>query len=121
MPISSPISRVPARSPSLRPVSSSTIASAAPRRLSAKACSSRIAAIPHEVATYIAESGEIVEKNGNSTCCSSRAAPSARAASAIRSLVTFEDYAIDLSQFIHPGDGVLRPREREHMVDAVRD
>ena len=35
-------------------------------------------------------------------------------------IVTFDDYAIDLSQFMHKGDTVKRPRERSTRRVAKR-
>ena len=67
---------------------------------------------PQQISTYIAETGELVEKNGESFLLLVKGSTQRPHGVGDSSLVTFEDYAIDLSQFIHPGDGVLRPRER---------
>jgi len=67
---------------------------------------------PQQVSTYIAETGELVEKNGDSFLLLIKGSTQRPHGVSDSSLVTFDDYAIDLSQFIHPGDGVLRPRER---------
>jgi lipopolysaccharide export system permease protein len=67
---------------------------------------------PEQISTYIAESGELVEKNGESFLLLIKGSTQRPHGVGDSSLVTFDNYAIDLSQFIHPGDGVLRPRER---------
>jgi lipopolysaccharide export system permease protein len=67
---------------------------------------------PEQISTYIADTGELVEKNGESFLLLMKGSTQRPHGAGDSSLVTFEDYAIDLSQFIHPGDGVLRPRER---------
>jgi lipopolysaccharide export system permease protein len=65
-----------------------------------------------QISTYIAESGELAEKDGESYLLLLKGSTQRPHGVGDSSLVTFDNYAIDLSQFMHPGDGVLRPRER---------
>lgn len=65
-----------------------------------------------EIATYIAETGQIVEKDGDTFLLLVKGSTQRPRASGDSAIVTFEDYAIDLSQFIHRGTGAKRPRER---------
>jgi lipopolysaccharide export system permease protein len=68
---------------------------------------------PQQISTYIAETGQLVDKNGESFLLLLKGSTQRPRGAGDSSLVTFEDYAIDLSQFIHQGDGVARPRERD--------
>ena len=52
-------------------------------------------------------------RTATATCCSRKAARSARAARATTSIITFDDYAIDLAEFIRTGDAKKKPRERD--------
>ena len=112
MEISSPISRGLDRSPSLRPASSSTTGSAATTGRCAD-CSSRTAAIPSDVAIYIAERGDIVEKNGDSYLLLEKGSTQRPRSSGDASIITFDDYAIDLAEFIRKRDAMKKPRERD--------
>ena len=67
---------------------------------------------PAEISTYIAETGQIVEKDGDTFLLLIKGSTQRPRASGDSAIVTFEDYAIDLSQFIHKGDDIKRPRER---------
>ena len=68
---------------------------------------------PAHVSTYIAEAGKTVEKDGESYLQLSKGVS---AATAIRrrysAMVTFDDYTIDLSQFMQAVSSIKRPRER---------
>jgi lipopolysaccharide export system permease protein len=67
---------------------------------------------PQNVATYIAEKGDIVDHEGQSYLLLLQGSTQRPHGSGDSSLVTFDDYAIDLSQFLHPGDNQVRPREK---------
>jgi len=67
---------------------------------------------PTQISTYIAEVGEIVEKQGDTYLLLIKGSTQRPRASGDASIITFEDYAIDLSQFIHKGESTRRPRER---------
>jgi lipopolysaccharide export system permease protein len=64
------------------------------------------------ITTYIAEVGEIVEKEGDTYLLLLKGSTQRPRASGDSAIITFDDYAIDLSQFIRKGDAVRRPRER---------
>src|SRR5277367_4753128 len=64
------------------------------------------------IATYIAEVGEIVEKEGETYLLLLKGSTQRPRASGDSAIITFDDYAIDLSQFIGKGDAIRRPRER---------
>jgi lipopolysaccharide export system permease protein len=64
------------------------------------------------IATYIAEVGEIVEREGETYLLLLKGSTQRPRASGDSAIITFDDYAIDLSQFIRKGDAILRPRER---------
>jgi lipopolysaccharide export system permease protein len=64
------------------------------------------------IATYIAEVGEIVEKQGETYLLLLKGSTQRPRASGDSAIITFDDYAIDLSQFVRKGDTVRRPRER---------
>ena len=68
--------------------------------------------IPDQTATYIAEVGELVEKDNDTYLLLLKGSTQRPRGEEDTSIITFEDYAIDLSQFIHKGDGARRPRER---------
>jgi lipopolysaccharide export system permease protein len=67
---------------------------------------------PAQVSTYIAEVGEIVEKEGDTYLLLLKGSTQRPRGSGDSAVITFDDYAIDLSQFIRKGDAVKRPRER---------
>jgi lipopolysaccharide export system permease protein len=64
------------------------------------------------ITTYIAEVGEIVEKEGETYLLLLKGSTQRPRASGDSAIITFDDYAIDLSQFIGKGDAIRRPRER---------
>ncbi len=67
---------------------------------------------PAHVTTYISEVGNTVEKDGQTYLVLSKGSYQRPEQSGDSAIVTFDDYAIDLSQFVHKGEGVARPRER---------
>ena len=80
------------------------------------ASSSRTGATPPQIShLHIARSARSSKRTAKPTCCCSRAAPSARAAPAIPSIITFDDYAIDLSQFMHKGDDDQAAARAQHL------
>jgi lipopolysaccharide export system permease protein len=66
---------------------------------------------PAQISTYIAEVGELVEKDGDTYLLLLKGSTQRPRGNADSSIITFDDYAIDLSQFIHKGDAVRHPRE----------
>lgn len=68
---------------------------------------------PLQISTYIAERGEIVERNGQSYLVLLKGNTQHPRGSDDSSLVTFDEYALDLSQFIHQVETARRPRERD--------
>jgi lipopolysaccharide export system permease protein len=73
------------------------------------------------IATYIAEVGEIVEKEGDTYLLLLKGSTQRPRASGDSAIITFDDYAIDLSQFIRKGDAIRRPRERTTWQLLARD
>ena len=67
---------------------------------------------PAKVATFISETGEIVEKDGETYLLLLKGSTQTPRGANDSSIITFDDYAIELSQFMHKGDSVKRPRER---------
>jgi lipopolysaccharide export system permease protein len=67
---------------------------------------------PAHVTTYISEVGKTAEKDGQTYLILSKGSYQRPERSGDSAIVTFDDYAIDLSQFIHQGDSIKRPRER---------
>jgi len=67
---------------------------------------------PTQISTYIAEVGEIVEKEGDTYLLLLKGSTQRPRAAGDSAIITFDDYAIDLSQFIRKGDAIARPRER---------
>jgi len=67
---------------------------------------------PTAISTYIAEVGEIVEKEGETYLLLLKGSTQRPRASGDSAIITFDDYAIDLSEFIRKGDAIRRPRER---------
>ena len=91
--------------------SSSTSATAV-RTARCAACSCRTAAIPPRSPPTSPRSARSSRGTAKPIWCCRRAPTSARERSGDSAIVTFDDYAIDLSQFMHKGDSVKRPRER---------
>ena len=67
---------------------------------------------PAHITTYIAEQGQTIDKNGSTYLVLSRGSYQRPQAAGDSAIVTFEDYTIDLSQFIARGEASKRPRER---------
>ncbi len=67
---------------------------------------------PAHITTYISEVGNTVDKGGETYVVLSRGSYQRPERSGDSAVVTFDDYAIDLSQFSHKGESELRPRER---------
>ncbi len=67
---------------------------------------------PAHITSYISEMGKTVEKDGETYLVLSQGSYQRPERSGDSAIVTFEDYAIDLSQFVHKGDATKRPRER---------
>jgi lipopolysaccharide export system permease protein len=67
---------------------------------------------PQAISTYIAEVGEIVEKQGETYLLLLKGSTQQPRGSGDSAIITFDDYAIDLSQFIRKGEAIVRPRER---------
>jgi lipopolysaccharide export system permease protein len=66
---------------------------------------------PAHITTYISEAGKTVEKDGQTYLLLSKGSYQRPERSGDSAIVTFEDYAIDLSQFTHKGETTKRPRE----------
>ena len=64
------------------------------------------------IVTYISEVGKTIEKGGETYLVLSKGSYQRPERSGDSAIVTFEDYAIDLSQLIEKADTVKRPRER---------
>ena len=67
---------------------------------------------PAHITTYIAEVGKTVTRDGETYLVLSKGTYQRPEGSGDSAIVTFDDYAIDLSQFMHKGDDIKRPRER---------
>jgi lipopolysaccharide export system permease protein len=67
---------------------------------------------PAHITTYISEVGKTVTHDGETYLVLSKGTYQRPEGSGDSAIVTFDDYAIDLSQFMHKGDTVKRPRER---------
>ncbi len=67
---------------------------------------------PAHITTYISEVGKTVTRDGETYLVLSKGTYQRPESSGDSAIVTFDDYAIDLSQFMHSGDIVKRPRER---------
>jgi lipopolysaccharide export system permease protein len=66
---------------------------------------------PAHITTYISEAGKTAEKDGQTYLLLSKGSYQRPERSGDSAIVTFEDYAIDLSQFIRKGETTKRPRE----------
>jgi lipopolysaccharide export system permease protein len=66
---------------------------------------------PAHITTYISEIGKTVTRDGQTYLVLSKGTYQRPEQSGDSAIVTFDDYAIDLSQFMHNGDAVKRPRE----------
>jgi lipopolysaccharide export system permease protein len=67
---------------------------------------------PAHITTYIAEAGKTVDRDGASYLQLSKGALLRPQSAGDSSMVTFDDYTIDLSQFMHALSAIKRPRER---------
>ena len=67
---------------------------------------------PSHITTYVAEVGKAVTRNDETYLVLSQGTYQRPESSGDSAIVTFDDYAIELSQFTHKGDSVKRPRER---------
>jgi lipopolysaccharide export system permease protein len=67
---------------------------------------------PSHIATYIAEAGKTVDRDGASYLQLSKGVLLRPQSSGDSAVVTFDDYTIDLSQFIRAAGSIKKPRER---------
>jgi len=67
---------------------------------------------PARITTYIAERGQTIDRNGATYLVLSKGSYQRPQAAGDSAIVTFEDYTIDLSQFIARAEAAKRPRER---------
>jgi lipopolysaccharide export system permease protein len=67
---------------------------------------------PTKVTTYIAEAGKTVDRDGASYLQLSKGVLLRPQSAGDSAMVTFDDYTIDLSQFMHAVSAMKRPRER---------
>ena len=74
---------------------------------------------PQQISTFISEVGELVEKNDDVYLVLRKGSAQRPREAGDSSLVTFQDYAIDLSQFLHRGTDVDKPRPRNRDTLAL--
>ena len=74
---------------------------------------------PQEISTFISEVGELVEKKDDVYLVLHKGSAQRPSEAGDSSLVTFDDYAIDLSQFLHRGADAGRPRPRNRDTLAL--
>ena len=74
---------------------------------------------PQEISTFIAEVGDLVQKHDDVYLVLRKGSAQRPSAAGDSSLVTFEDYAIDLSQFLHRGGDAGKPRPRNRGIGAL--
>jgi lipopolysaccharide export system permease protein len=74
---------------------------------------------PEEISTFIAENGNLVEKNDDIYLVLHNGSAQRPRAAGDSSIVTFQDYAIDLSQFIRRGPDSAKPRPRNRDTLAL--
>jgi lipopolysaccharide export system permease protein len=67
---------------------------------------------PAHVTTYIAEAGKTVDRDGTSYLQLTKGVLLRPQSAGDSAMVTFDDYTIDLSQFMHAVGAIKRPRER---------
>ena len=67
---------------------------------------------PTRVTTYIAEAGKTIDRDGESYLQLSKGVLLRPQSAGDSAMVTFDDYTIDLSQFVHAVSAMKRPRER---------
>jgi lipopolysaccharide export system permease protein len=73
------------------------------------------------ITTYISEMGRTAEKDGQTYLILSKGSYQRPERSGDSAIVTFDDYAIDLSQFMGKGDMTKRPRERATLALIAPD
>ena len=66
---------------------------------------------PEDAATYIAEKGDIIEKDGKTFLLLVKGSTQHPRGAGDSSIITFDDYAIDLAQFVHVAQNIAKPRE----------
>lgn len=74
---------------------------------------------PKEVSTFISEVGELVEKNDDVYLVLRKGSAQRPREAGDSSLVTFQDYAIDLSQFLRRGPDSAKPKPRNRNTLAL--
>jgi lipopolysaccharide export system permease protein len=74
---------------------------------------------PQQISTFIAETGELVERGDDSYLVLRQGSAQRPSGAGDSSLVTFQDYAIDLSQFVHRDEAGARPRPRNRDLGAL--
>jgi len=74
---------------------------------------------PQNISTFIAEVGELVEKNDDVYLVLRKGSAQRPRGDRDSSIVTFQDYAIDLSQFVHRGADSAKPRPRNRDTLAL--
>jgi lipopolysaccharide export system permease protein len=74
---------------------------------------------PQQISTFIAEVGELVEKNDDVYLVLRKGSAQRPRAVGDSSIVTFQDYAIDLSQFLPRGSSGDKPRPRNRDTLAL--
>ncbi len=67
---------------------------------------------PAHITTYIAEAGKTVDRNGSSYLQLSKGVLLRPQSSGDSAIVTFDDYTINLSQFMHAVSSIKKPQER---------
>ena len=67
---------------------------------------------PAHITTYIAEAGKTLEKDDASYLVLSKGVLLRPQSAGDSATVTFDDYTIDLSQFIKAANSIKKPRER---------
>ena len=74
---------------------------------------------PQEISTFISEVGELAEKNDDVYLLLRKGSAQRPRGAGDSSIVTFEDYAIDLSQFLRRGPDSEKPRPRNRDTAAL--
>ena len=76
---------------------------------------------PKQISTFIAETGDLVERGDDAYLVLRQGSAQRPGAAGDSSLVTFQDYAIDLTQFLHRGPEGEKPRPRNRdLVSLLR-
>jgi lipopolysaccharide export system permease protein len=74
---------------------------------------------PQQISTFIAESGDLVERGDDAYLVLRQGSAQRPSGAGDSSLVTFQDYAIDLTQFLHRGSEGEKPRPRNRDLVAL--